>query len=375
MMRKIVFMFVFLVILVTDDLYSFNSLSENSKLDRPTYTYGAKFEPPDGKVIHGMGQWERDNQAYLAMLADESLYPLTEIAFIDISPPRPWEFQKRRLWQYLQRLRNEQMIANINLGMSGPKQSENKKKNIKIPFGVDNAVANTTQYDQRIYEVARLLARYAEPVFLRIGGEFNGFWNGHHPYDYPKAFRKIVRIFQEVGAHNVAFIWCYEPVAADDFDEENSRGEYKWFPGDDVIDWYSIDVFGRNEFSDTYSGVSRRTMIAKLNAERFLKMAQAHRKPVMIAESSVVDIDVASQEVWQAWFEPYFRFIDAHPQIKAFVYINAEWPKYGYEQWQDGRITLNPLACEKYIREMRKDKYLHRGKQHLLKDYEKYTPK
>ena len=33
-----------------------------------TYQFGAKFEPPVGRVVHGMGQWVEYNPPYLALL-------------------------------------------------------------------------------------------------------------------------------------------------------------------------------------------------------------------------------------------------------------------------------------------------------------------
>ena len=59
-------------------------------------------------------------------------------------------------------------------------------------FGIDHEVASTSRFDERIEDLARIVKEFGKPVIVRIGGEFNGRWNGYHPYAYPKAFRKIV---------------------------------------------------------------------------------------------------------------------------------------------------------------------------------------
>src|SRR5688572_9540782 len=51
----------------------------------PTYEYefGAKFEPPKGRVVHGMGQWVTGNPQYLAMLPAAN-QPASELVFTAI---------------------------------------------------------------------------------------------------------------------------------------------------------------------------------------------------------------------------------------------------------------------------------------------------
>jgi len=348
----------------------------DTSAQNPPAPYGALLEPPPGRVVHGMGQWEEDNQAYLQMLGQESLYPLTRLFFFDIEPVRPWPMILSGLRAYLEEEKAAERIPNINLGLSGPDKESIAwwTSPYPAPFGVDDVVANSNAYDARLEDISQAFLDHKGPVFLRIGGEFNGLWNGHHPYEYPKAFRKIVALFKERGLHRVAFLWCYEPSAADDFDEQNAQGAPKWFPGDDVIDWYAIDVFARKDFSDAYPDSERGQLTPKGKTERFLRMANDHGRPVMIAESSVVDFDITSDLVWDEWFSPYFAFIEGHPQIKAFVYVNANWPKYRRNDpfhWMDGRINLNPEVSEKYRQELEKGKYLHLGEGHLLNGFQK----
>jgi mannan endo-1,4-beta-mannosidase len=73
-------------------------------------------------------------------------------------------------------------------------------------------IANGSQ-DRYIHRVARGLARFDGTVYLRYAHEMNGFW---YPWSwdarsYRTAWRRIVRIFRKVGAHNVRFVWSPNP--------------------------------------------------------------------------------------------------------------------------------------------------------------------
>ncbi len=48
------------------------------------YQFGAKFEPPMGRVVHAVGQWKLYNEKYFAMLGS-ALQPVSELIFIPIA--------------------------------------------------------------------------------------------------------------------------------------------------------------------------------------------------------------------------------------------------------------------------------------------------
>lgn len=60
----------------------------------PSYQFGAKFEPPEGRAVHGLGPWASYNLTYSAQLAAE-MQPASELLFTDIGDtPRGWEPEK-----------------------------------------------------------------------------------------------------------------------------------------------------------------------------------------------------------------------------------------------------------------------------------------
>ncbi len=345
------------------------------------YSLNAKFEPPAGRVVHAMGQWEQYNAKLLPLLPAE-LRPMSKLIFIEIGDtPRGWRPEGIRAT--MQRYDQEGFIPSIDIAPRGNQPGQAALATRADPlFGIDHEVASTSRFDGRIRDLVRIVKEYGKPVIVRIGGEFNGRWNGYHPYAYPKAFRKIVEMFRAAQVDNAAFVWCYEPAAAGDFDERNAAGEYKWFPGDDVIDWFSIDWFNKEDFTGPLSG-SRQgesVMTAHGRSRRFLDMAVVHQKPVMIAESAPCRYDLAdpaqAEAAWQEWFEPYFAIIAERPEIKWFHLISYDWSRASYfaqTGWKNNDFTVSDALLQRLAAELRKPKYLHAGDKTLLKDYSRFT--
>ena len=154
--------------------------------------------PPAGRVVHGMGQWEEYNRRLLEALPSTAR-PAAQLVFVDIGDtPRGWRPQGVAV--RLRTLEQDGFVPVLDIGLRGnqPTQVELDRRADKL-FGIDHEVAEGTRFDARIEDLARVIRDFGKPVMVRIGGEFNGWWNGYHPYAYPKAFRKIVKRFQAEG--------------------------------------------------------------------------------------------------------------------------------------------------------------------------------
>jgi hypothetical protein len=339
-----------------------------------TYRFGAKFEPPIGRIVHGLGQWHDYNAKYSALLP-ATAQPASELSFIPIADTlRPWNPALIAANLAAIDARGRIPLVNLSMWADQPTAAQLAAMNDKT-FGVDSAIAHGTKWDARLNDFVNVLRNYHKPVMLRIGGEFSGWWNGYHPYEYPKAFRKIAGMIRAAGADNVAFVWCYEPAAAADFDEKNAAGEWKWFPGDDVVDWFSVDVFQTTDFSGPTT--AHGSLSAFGRTLKFLDMAVAHQRPVVIAESSpaAVDLAAAGTQAWNDWFMPYFAFIASRPEVEWFMYINYDWTKASYYQesgWKNNDLAASPPLAALYAAELAKPQYLHSAERMLLKDFAKY---
>lgn len=340
----------------------------------PQYRFGVKFEPPAGRVVHGVGQWIEYNAKYVALLP-ASIQPASELSFIPIADTvRGWSSAKIAGSLAAMDAAGRIPLVNLSLWAHQPTAAELATMSDKL-FGVDDDIANDTQWDARLRDFANVLQAYRKPVLLRIGGEFNGWWNGYHPYDFPKAYRKIVGMIRAAGADNVAFVWCYYPAGPDDFDAKNAVGEWKWYPGDDVVDWFSIDLFQVGDL--TGATTARGSLTAYGRTLKFLDMAVARQRPVVIAESSPASFDLATSgaQAWSEWFVPYFGLIASRPEVVWFVYINYDWTKASRSAssgWKNNDLTANPSLAAQYAAELAKAKYLHSTDRALLKDFGKY---
>lgn len=342
----------------------------------PSYQFGAKFEPPIGRVVHGMGQWQEYNPHYLSVLPPNH-EPAAELIFIEIGDTvRPWK--PAQLTLAIQHMWEQGRIPLLDIGLRGnqPLPSDLDTMTDKL-FGIDDEVAGGSKWDPRLADLVELSRSFGRPLMVRIGGEFNGWWNGYHPYDFPRAFRKIVAMFRAAGASNVAFVWCYEPAAPDDFDAFDGSGQPKWYPGSDVVDWFSIDFFAKGDFSGSTTAHGGLTPFGR--TLKFLDLAVAQGKPVVIAESSPAFYDLGNPEqaqaAWTEWFAPYFALIAARPEIKWFHYIDYDWTKAGYylsQGWKNNDLTANSSLAQLYAAELALPKYLHSGEKALLKDFGKY---
>jgi hypothetical protein len=255
---------------------------------------------------------------------------------------------------------------------------------------VDDVIALSDTYDDLIRAVGRVIRDFGDPVFVRIGFEFNGSWNGYHPGIYPKAFRKFVDLLRE-EANNFATIWCYEPNGPDDFDAVGSDGQPLWYPGDDYVDWFGIDLFQHTQFVSNADSQSARLATGSDRAQvrpggrtgsrasetpydrtvRFLEMARQHGKPVYLSEVAAVnayltpdseDPDFADGKAdWALWFEPFFAFLAEHPEIKGFNYMSQDYRGTRYEAigWGNARIQTNSYVKEQWINALRDERFLH----------------
>ena len=118
----------------------------------------------------------------------------------------------------------------------------------------------------------------------------------------------------------------------------------KWYPGDDVVDWWGINLFYPSDFSHPLS-------------DAFVLDAGRHHKPVLIGESSPVFKTIIpgrvrgpeSEAEALKWYASFFDFIRVHPAVKAFSLIAVDWrrshailPGWG---WPDPRISRWPKVA------------------------------
>ncbi len=295
--------------------------------------YGAFLEPKHG-VLHGAGQ---DSLGFLEYVGavEKNQHPIIYMTYINLLNKEKLSSYGDYLSTLLQGLPKD-VIPQIGLSFV----VGNDKG-----LGQDKAVAEGL-YDENIQLLVAAFKKFNRPVFIRIGYEFEGGWNGYKPESYKATFVKIAKAIKEAKL-KVATVWCSggSPVQLSKLMD--------YYPGDEWVDWWGVDIFSPNQMNVP-------TLF------EFLEAADSHKKPMMIGESTPRGIGVHDgPKSWEQWYKPYFELIYKNPQIKAFCYINWDWAywsdKLGFpwHNWKDARIQLNDTVKENYKIQLRNKLFIH----------------
>lgn len=116
------------------------------------------------------------------------------------------------------------------------------------------------------------------PIFLRFGGEMNGFWTpwGRDPAAYRRAFRLVHAVMARY-APNVAMVWAPNAVPTTNLDE--------YYPGDDAVDWVGISLYLPRFYDDNLDRPAWQDNPIAFIAPFYAKYAK--RKPLCITECGV----------------------------------------------------------------------------------------
>lgn len=236
------------------------------------------------------------------------------------------------------------------------------------------------RYDANFEKLANFAKSYnPRPIFLRIGYEFDGPWNGYDPEKYKNAYRYIVDYMNNAGVTNIAYVWQSANWVA------NPNGQtMNWYPGDDYVDWIGISFFFFAE-GESPNG----------NSEHYnesFTIARDKNKPVMIAETSAQHYDFTDgtfhywedgrvlesfgeEGIWKQYFEDQLiELIDKNSDvIRAMAWINADWrnqPQWaccGGGFWGDTRIEETQTIANNWLNMINDGTWVH-GSPSLLND-------
>jgi hypothetical protein len=294
----------------------------------PRVNFGQRLEPVGDKVIHGAGQ---TGQVFDAFAAYTTVVPNTPPAvYMDYRSIRHIRGEQGIDFRaQLERISSNLIIPQIGFNL----------KNVKR-VAVDAQVA-AGGYDSQISELVHFLINLGRPAYIRIGYEFNGNWNGYRPATYIAAFRRITNAIRAAGLNEVAIVW--------DISLDGDRNYLQWYPGDAYVDWWGVDIYSSSDFTNS-------------TGEQFLSDALAHRKPVMIGESTPRYVGVlGGQTSWNNWFVGYFDYIRNHAVIKSFNYINWNWAPFPqWANWGDAQLQDNSVVAANYSSAVKDPVFLNR---------------
>lgn len=296
------------------------------------------FAPPAGRILHMAGQSEPQFTEYVRLVTEDgaacprpaggaAYTSLTWDSFNPDSPDARREcgevpFLLARPWP---------LVLNLALWLG-------KDELEPIARG---------EFDPALERLARGIAAAARPVYLRPGYEFDHPGHAFPPAAFIAAWRRIVAVVR-AGASNVAFVWhsfAWRPT-------HEERDPLDWWPGDDLVDWVGVSIFTPAP--------------QQLNAERMVAIARENGKPVTVCECSGTRHDargaIGGAALWDAWYAPFFAFLTAHPEVRAFSIINYDWdssPGWKKLGWGDARINADPELLRRWRDRMRGPEFLH----------------
>jgi len=300
-----------------------------------------KYEPPDGRVIHGLGQYisvyytNEENWQYVKEYENAvnlipviySIYSVLDPFLNSLDPQEYTDFISGHDYPYL---------LNIGLMLFDSTYIFNKKH---IP--VTDILSGVL--DSAIINIAQRIKQLAQPVFFRPGFEFGQGNNGFHndpdmsAEDFIRVWIYLYEIFESQSVKNVAWVWnTVNP---------NSFNYMDWYPGNEYVNWWGINYFTLSQID---------------NGDGFLNDAAIHHKPVIVCESSPIQNDGTNNGAnWNDWFVPYFKKVKDYSHIKSFIYISDPWDRGPFSSWPDSRINQNELIRSNYTAELIDSMYIH----------------
>lgn len=288
--------------------------------------YRQKFEPKGNKIIHGAGQSKEMFRAYSkAVEKYKPIIYMTYMTYIKIQNLDKWlKNIKIELKDYPDVI----LQIGFNLRVNGKDATKEISKG---------------KYDSELNKFLDFVTDFNRPIFIRLGYEFDAPGK-YKPDLFVKSWKYFIDLSRSRGIKNLAFVWCACPYPG-------TEPIKKYYPGDDYVDWFGIDLFAVKNFENENSLV-----------ESFMNLAKFHRKPVMIGESTPARTGVnRGKASWDEWFKTYFNWISTHPNVKAFCYINWDWGKdWKQPEWLNGRIHENETVRKNFVKELSKKKYIHR---------------
>ena len=292
----------------------------------PRANYGAKSELTD-QVIHIAGQSDELSLAQYAAALPPGQFPMGYMAYIPARADAARRDRTRRNLGDIVRYYPNDMVFQLGLSMT----SGGNGYTADVAAGV---------YDANIDAIAAMLDSLNRDIFVRVGYEANGFWNGYDASSYVPAFRRVVDRLR-AASDRFTIVWCTHPITS-------LSDMLTYYPGDEYVDWWSIDLFQPN-------------FIRSGNTTAFLNAAAEREKPVLIGEATPTEVGVGNgRQSWDTWYEPFFNIIRDNPGVKGFSYINRDW-RYisSLSSWGNANIQTDAVVLDLYRQEMSNDIYAH----------------
>lgn len=281
-----------------------------------------RLEPRDGAILHGGGEYPGNFETYSAFLGARG--PSVKMLYfgdwpaLNSTPPgavNSW-------------------FAAAAAALDGDAAPDGAfvvvQLGLQLPLNGGEAAVASGALDAAVRALTAGLRALARPVFLRVGYEFNGPWNGYRAPSYIGAYRRIAAAVRADDVLNatVALVWDGSCDAAVD--------PTPFWPGADVVDWQGVNIF---------SGASAPAAPAGSCLWFWLNTSTFDGIPLMIGEATPRGLNVSDPAAgaWRAWYAPLLALLDAFPRVKLLSYIDMDWEATDngrWKGWGDSRVEV-----------------------------------
>jgi len=149
--------------------------------------------------------------------------------------------------------------------------------------------------------------------------------------DYRAAFRRVTQIYDSVGADNVSFAWIMTSWSFEvgDIHPTDRRRAPLWYPGDDVVDFISVQSYNWN---NCRGGTNEPWESLQSNIEPFMRFARTHpSKKLILAEWGSDEGAPGLKAQWLDEARTLFKTGEHRDRFAAILYFHDSaagegWP-------------------------------------------------
>ena len=200
-------------------------------------------------------------------------------------------------------------------------------------------------YDALIRARALQLRELRGPVMLRWFWEMDSGANAAvagPPATFIAAWRHVYKIFAQVGATNVRWVWCPSGYGF-------AKGiAQPFYPGSNYVDWVGADGYNWAPVRQ----VSWRTFGQIFAA--FYKWGVSSGKPLLIGEFGVLERAPGQKAAWFSQADNQLR--TQLPAIRAIVYFDSYRKNVVFGKYFDWKVTSSPSSLSAF-RDFANDPY------------------
>jgi len=289
--------------------------------------------PPVDRLYHGVYPGGKTGEEDDITAADVSSYETTvgkQVAWVYFS--NNWYRERAFPQATAEFIRSAGAVPFIRL-MLRSNTKENRRERL---FNVKNILKG--KFDADLTAWGRQARDFGTPLLVEWGTEcngrwfsWNGRWNGGKrttgfgdktkpdgPERFAAAYRHIVETIRAAGANNITWVWH---VNGTDDPQDAWNGLEQYYPGDDVVDWVAVSVYGPLTPMETGAQSFREQMdpcYARLDSLTV-------NKPIIIAEFGCTagNPAVAPQDWAQAALTDILS--RRYPRVAGFSWWNEAW--------------------------------------------------